>query len=261
MNSDRSSNEGIIFDIQRFCYQDGPGIRTTVFLKGCPLRCAWCHNPESQEAKPQIMKDTSTGESRICGRKATVQEVMEEVMRDKDFFEESGGGVTISGGEPTMQSSFTFSILECCKKHNIHTAVETCGFSQWAAFDRIRKVTDLFLYDVKLLTPELHVKWTRVDNKLILENLIRLKKAGSEIIVRMPLVPGVNDGDEFVKIVSFLSANDFRKFTIIPYHQIWHSKYRQLGYGEEPHSFREMSKEEITQYKELAARHGLEIID
>lgn len=250
-----------IFDIERNSYVDGPGIRTTVFFKGCNLRCAWCHNPESQSAKPQMMfyknKCTGCGKCKekcpnvlekcelcgkctlycphdareICGKEYTVDEAMREILKDKVFYENSGGGVTFSGGECMLQIDFLEEILKACKENGIHTAVDTAGHVPFEYFERILPYTALFLYDVKCFTEQLHIEGTGVSNKRILENLTRLSRETSvELIVRIPLIPTFNDDiNELQKIARFLHPLRIRNVELLPYHPMGEHKYEALG--------------------------------
>ncbi len=244
--------QGIIFNIQRFCVNDGPGIRTTVFLKGCPLSCVWCHNPESQRFEPEILfyKDKCTGCGRcrgitaadrdfvcfngakeICGKTVTADEVTAEVLKDKPFYENSGGGVTLSGGEPLAQYDFSLELLKKAKANGIHTAVETCGYAERSKILEIAKYVDLFLFDCKETDPELHKEYTGFDNKVILENLKALSDTGSKIILRCPIIPGFNDRAEHFKGISE-AADKFSGIVHIeiePFHPLGESKYSALG--------------------------------
>lgn len=252
--------KGIIFDIEHGSFVDGPGIRTTVFFKGCNLRCAWCHNPESQSSKPQMMfyKDKCIGcgkceqvcpyslkkcefcgkcelfcpknARKIVGKEYTPDEVLEEIIRDKVFFENSGGGVTFSGGECMLQIDFLCELLKRCKENGIHTAVDTAGNVKWECFEKIMPFTDLFLYDIKAYNFEAHKKWTGVDNKLILENLSKLLKI-SKVWIRIPIIPNVNDDEkEIVLIKEFLMNNGYpEKIELLPYHKMGENKFSALG--------------------------------
>ena len=242
----------MIFDIERNSYVDGPGIRTTVFLKGCPLSCVWCHNPESQRFEPEILfyKDKCTGCGRckcvtaadrdfvcfngakeICGKTVTAGEVTVEVLKDKPFYENSGGGVTLSGGEPLAQYDFTLELLQKAKENGIHTAVETCGYAEKSKILEIAKYIDLFLFDCKETDPELHKKYTGVDNKVILENLKALSDAGSKIILRCPIIPGFNDRAEHFKGISEIADKfiGIEHIEVEPFHPLGESKYSALG--------------------------------
>lgn len=254
-------NKAIIFDIQRNSFVDGPGIRTTVFFKGCNLKCAWCHNPESQSAKPQMMfyKDKCTGcgkcksvcphhleqcelcgkctlycpvdARKVCGKEHTVDEVLKEVLKDQAFYETSGGGVTFSGGECMLQIDFLAEILKKCKENGIHTAVDTAGHIPFESFEKILPYTDLFLYDVKMFDNENHKKYVGVGNDLILENLKKLFKAGAKIWVRIPVIAEVNDSvEEMQKIKCFLdSCGAPEKVDLLPYHAMGENKYIAIG--------------------------------
>lgn len=251
----------IIFDIERNSYVDGPGIRTTVFFKGCNLRCAWCHNPESQSAKPQMMfyknKCTGCGKCKekcpnhlescelcgkctlycphdareICGKEYTVDEVMREILKDKVFYENSGGGVTFSGGECMLQIETLTELLAKCKENRIHTAVDTAGDLPWMHFERILPFTDLFLYDIKCFTDSLHVDGTGISNKRILENLTHLsQKTSVDIIVRIPIIPTFNDDvSELQHVADFLRPLRIRNVELLPYHSMGEHKYEGLG--------------------------------
>lgn len=241
-----------IFDIERNSFVDGPGIRTTVFFKGCNLRCKWCHNPESQSAKPQIMfyKDKCTGCGRcrnvtkkdadficfndakkICGKEYTADEVLNEILKDKAFYENSKGGVTFSGGECMLQIDFLLEILKKCKENGIHTAVDTAGNVPWSSFEKIMPYTDLFLYDVKCLSQQLHIEGTGVSNKLLLENLKKLSACfDGDIIIRVPVICGFNaDEAEIRSIGEFLKTLNVKKTELLPYHKMGEHKYDALG--------------------------------
>lgn len=261
---------GTIYNIQRFSLHDGPGIRTTVFLKGCPLRCAWCHNPESQGAKPQLsffaqrclgcgacgvvcavhalgdghrvdyaacracgmcVDRCASGALEILGREAATPEILQEVLKDEVFYRTSGGGVTLSGGEPLMQADFAAAVLRAAREAGIHTAVETCGHAPWPAVEKLLPWTNLFLYDVKQMDSDLHRQYTGVDNRLILANLEKLCRLGANVVVRTPVIPGYNDGAEnFLALAAFLHALSHPvPVEILPYNDLAGSKYPRLG--------------------------------
>ena len=240
---------------------DGPGIRTTVFFKGCNLRCKWCHNPESQSAKPQLLfyKDKCTGCGKckevcpnklekcdlcgkctifcphdareICGKEYAAEEILHEILKDKDYYG-SDGGATFSGGECLLQVDFLTEILKKCKENGIHTAVDTAGHVPWEYFEKILPYSDLFLYDVKCFTEELHKNGTGVSNCLILENLVKLSETGKRVIVRIPLVPSFNDNErEFELIASFLRSLNIEKVEVLPYHKMGEYKWAAAGLG------------------------------
>jgi pyruvate formate lyase activating enzyme len=263
---------GLIFDIQRFSVHDGPGIRTTVFFKGCPLRCRWCHNPEGLLPERELMlyearcrrcgacvracrvgaailsegqirtqahrclvcgacvEACPSGVRQLVGWEACVDEVVDEIVRDRVFYEESGGGATFSGGEPLAQEGFLTALLERCKGHGIQTALDTCGHAPWAVLDRIRGMVDLFLYDLKLLDNERHRDFTGQSNELILSNLKRLSGLGHEIILRLPLVPNVNDDGENIRAIGRFAASLplLGGLDVLRYHHAGVEKYGRL---------------------------------
>lgn len=252
---------GTIFAIQRNSFVDGPGIRTTVFFKGCNLRCKWCHNPESQNPKPQIMhyltqctgcgqcrnicpnkmkictvcgrcvEECPTGAVQICGKEITTEEIMQEVRKDRLFYETSGGGVTFSGGECMLQISFLEELLQSCKREGIHTAVDTAGNVPWDFFEKILLYTDVFLYDIKAKEQSLHMEGTGFGNQQILRNLEHLSSDYSgEVIIRIPLIGGYNDSEsEMAEIGKFLRKTRFRKVELLPYNQMAKYKYDAAG--------------------------------
>lgn len=270
---------GYLFDIERNSFVDGPGIRTTVFFKGCNLKCAWCHNPESQSFQPQMMfyRDKCTGcgkckevcpyhlekcdlcgkctfycpvdARKVCGRKYTADEVLAEVVKDKSFYETSGGGVTFSGGECMLQIDFLLELLKKCKENGIHTAVDTAGHLPFENFEKIVPYTDLFLYDIKCFNTQQHKKYVGVGNELILANLRRLFETGVPIWIRIPIIPGVNDNAEEIKqIKSFLDmCGKPEKIELLPYHAMGENKYYAIG--KEPLIFEAPDAERIEQLK------------
>ena len=270
-----------IFDIERNSYVDGPGIRTTVFFKGCNLKCAWCHNPESQDFKPQMMfyKDKCTGcgkckevcpyhleqcdlcgkctiycpvdAKKVCGKEYTVDEVLNEVLKDKAYYDNSGGGVTFSGGECMLQIDFLLNILKKCKKNGIHTAVDTAGHVSFENFEKILPYTDLFLYDVKIFESQKHKQYIGVGNELILENLKKLFAYGAKIWIRIPVIPDVNDSiEEMQKIKELLARlGNPKKIEILPYHTMGENKYQAIG--KDVHIFRTPDTQKMKQLEEI----------
>lgn len=270
-----------IFDIERNSFVDGPGIRTAVFFKGCNLRCKWCHNPESQSAKKQMMfyksKCTGCGKCKevcpnklekcdfcgkcelfclqdarkVCGKDYTVDEVFSEVIKDKSFYENSGGGVTFSGGECMLQIDFLLEILKKCKENGIHTAVDTAGNVPWSSFEKIMPYTDLFLYDVKCLSQQLHIEGTGVSNKLLLENLKKLSACfDGDIIIRVPVICGFNaDEAEIRSIGEFLKTLKVKKTELLPYHKMGEHKYDALGIACEKYTV--PSEEDMAAYRKI----------
>lgn len=231
---------GTIFDIKRFAVHDGPGIRTTVFLKGCPLQCWWCHNPEGISPKPEKFQKEITLDGKvfkteeIIGREISVDALMEEIGKDKVFFEESGGGVTFSGGEPLMQAGFLLQVLKKCKEENLHTVVDTSGYGKQEYLNSILPYTDLFLFDLKLMDSTAHERFTGVDNRQILENLDFLIEKKASIIVRFPVIPGVNDTPENIEAMkAFLGERkELRQLHLLLFHKMAERKYVRCGMSE-----------------------------
>lgn len=278
------NNCGLLFDIQGGSFVDGPGIRTTLFFKGCNLRCGWCHNPESQTCDRQLVTDpvrctgcglckkvcptggencTLCGEcARLCpadarhlyGRYYTVEQAVREIEKDVSFYRTSGGGATFSGGECMLQIDFLSALLRRCKAEGISTAVDTAGDVPWSDFARILPDTDLFLYDVKCVSPSLHRAGTGRDNRRILQNLRRLSaEALEKIIVRVPVVGGFNDTDgEMQAIAAFLRECGIKTAELLPYHTMGRQKYRMLGRN--PAEFSVPSPEAMRRYRALFAR-------
>ncbi len=298
-----SEQTGVIFDIRKFSLHDGPGIRTTVFFKGCPLSCWWCHNPESQSAGREVMlwdarcvrcgecvkrcpleaispdgssvitdreicvvcescMDSCAAEAReLVGRRVTVEEVMAEIERDRHFYEESGGGVTFSGGEPLVQRAFLKDLLRACKEKEIHTAVDTCGYTPWPALDSIRPDTDLFLYDLKLMDDTRHRLYTGVPNGLILHNLEALSRSGARIIVRVPVIPGITDDEENLRQTAAFVAGlpHIERLDLLPYHHSAAGKYERLGKEYHMPEIRPPGEEQMQEIVHLFESHSLPV--
>jgi len=263
---------GIIFNIQRFSLHDGPGIRTTVFFKGCPLNCVWCQNPEGIGRDPLQIRHRqkcigcyscyeqcpqgavkkgpsgplvdpelcnkcfrcceicSAGAVEKAGHSIAAGELVTELLKDLLVFEESGGGVTFSGGEPFMQPVFLLEVLRLLKLKGIHTAIETCGYTAWPNLEQAAAFTDLFLYDLKLIDEDQFKKYTGVSGKPILSNLKKLKNAKVDLQVRMPLIKGINDDkNSLEKVAAYLLAVGIEKIELIPYHNFGEAKYEKIG--------------------------------
>ncbi|MBE0663827.1 MAG: glycyl-radical enzyme activating protein [Bacteroidales bacterium] len=251
--------QGIIFDIRSFSIHDGPGIRQTVFLKGCPLRCAWCHNPESQEN----ITETMTSHKKLGGQTFTrteevgklmsVEGVMQSIEKDIPFFEESGGGVTFSGGEPLMQPEFTTALLTASRKNGIHTALDTCGYAEPEVIDKVLPLTDLFLYDLKLADDEAHKQFTGVSNRPILENLNKISASGKPIIIRIPLIPGITDTEENLSGLKYIieQTQGIQRIDLLPFHAIAKSKYERMGktcWQQTENGYDQFKAQEIKEY-------------
>lgn len=242
---------GTVFDIQRFCVHDGPGIRTTVFLKGCPLRCGWCHNPEGLTMEPQAIfhqeacigclrcggsrtvetaANCPSGALKVSGTVFEPEKLLSEVLADRDFYGDDGG-VTFSGGECLLQADFVAEMLRLIKGQGITSAVDTCGFVPWKNIEKTLGLCDTYLYDIKLSDPAKHKRYTGQDNGLILDNLQNLSRAGARLWIRVPVIPDVNDDpEEMGKIAQIVASTPgVEKVTLMPYHTLGISKYRTLG--------------------------------
>ena len=212
------------FDLKRFSTHDGPGIRSTVFLTGCPLRCAWCHNPEAFALEQSGASPTSQV------REVGVDQLIRELERDVSYYDRSGGGVTISGGEPLCQADFTLALLAACRRRELHCALDTSGCADPAVFAQAAALTRLVLYDIKLLDDDSHVEWTGAPNTIILENFRSLESIDTEVWVRLPIVPGVNDHPDHISaILGLLRTTRFRHVSLLPFHRIGGAKYKRLG--------------------------------
>lgn len=299
---------GTVFDIMKYSVHDGPGIRTTVFLKGCPLSCHWCHNPESQLPEPQIMfypercigcgdcagvcpsgallplagagentvpepgrgKCTGCGSCaavchagarEIAGRKMSAVEVIRAIERDVIFYDQSAGGVTFSGGEPLMQTDFLTALLAGCREKEIHTAVDTCGFAPRDKLLQLAGLVDLFLYDLKLMDDRRHRQYTGVSNGVILDNLLELASHHDNIVIRIPVIPGINDDadniNETGRFIATLSG--VRSVHILPYHRIGTQKYRRLGLTYALPELRPPDSEKMKVFADILVKYGLTV--
>jgi pyruvate formate lyase activating enzyme len=257
---------GIVFDIKKYAVHDGPGIRSTIFLKGCPAQCWWCHNPESQDPAPvkvqkeySIDGETVTEEEEI-GTLMTSQQVMMEINKDIIFFDESGGGVTFSGGEPLMQANFLSEILDLCRVNSIHTALDTTGYAPPDVFNSVMNKVDLFLFDLKFIDESKHLNYTGVSNKQTLFNLKTLIQLKKNVILRFPVIPGITDNAENLgQVKSFILtiADGINEINLLPYHNIAGSKYQRLSKENKMIGKKEPSKNRLSELKKEFENSGL----
>jgi len=296
---------GRIFDIQRFSIHDGPGIRTTVFLKGCPLRCLWCGNPESIDPKPQLSyladrciacgecfkvcqpnalrKDaagkavvdrarcTNCGDCapacdpkalEMVGRDVEADEVLEVVLRDRDYYTQSGGGMTLSGGEPLLQPEFAENLLHAAKNRGVHCCIETSGYAGWEVFQRLNRVVDLWLFDYKETDPNLHARFTGRELATILERLQKLHDSGARILLRCPMIPGYNARrghlDGIVALARRLPG--LVGVELLPYYDLWRGKLQRFGLTTElPDWVKPPSRETVQQWNDYLRGHGVRV--
>jgi pyruvate formate lyase activating enzyme len=297
---------GRLFDIQRFSIHDGPGIRTTVFLKGCPLRCLWCGNPESIDPNPQLSyvpdrclacgacfaackpkaltadsngkavlnrerctncgncaEQCDAGALEMVGRTVTVDEVLDVVLRDRDYFEASGGGLTLSGGEPLEQPEFVEALLHKAKAAGLHCCVETAGHAGWSALKRLLEVVDLWLYDFKETDPVRHLKYTGVSNALILVNVRRLHAAEAPILLRCPMIPQHNARREHLDGIVDLAGRlpGIRGVELLPYYDLWRAKLKRFGLESElPESVKPPEPTSVDSWNEYLRRRGVPVV-
>lgn len=302
MDTINYSMEGLVFDIQRFSIHDGPGIRTIVFLKGCPLSCRWCSNPESQSLKPVIMYQemncihcgrciaackkgaininnrdfinrdicTACGECvNVCpasaltlkGKKMTVEQVVKELKKDATSYRRSGGGITLSGGEPLVQSDFSKELLKACKAQGWHTAIETTGYARAETIEKVFPYVDLALMDIKNMNSEIHKECTGVSNEIILENAARVSKI-TKMVVRVPVIPEFNSSEQNIfETCRFVKTlNNVDTIHLLPYHTYGENKYRLLGRDYLMKESRNLNNDEIENLKSIVQGQGIECI-
>lgn len=249
--------KGRIFDIQRFSVHDGGGIRTIVFLKGCPLRCKWCCNPEGQHY--DIEKMTLGGKEKIVGRDVTVGEIIDVIERDRVYYRRSGGGLTLSGGECLTQPDFAVALLKAAKERGINTAIESTGFADFSVISRYLPYLDLYLMDIKHMNSAKHKEFTSQPNEKILENARKITNAGTRLIVRTPVIPTFNDTkEEIAAIAEFArSLRCVKEMHILPYHRIGMDKYKGLGREYSLTGIEPPSKEHMSELLEVVESYGL----
>ena len=291
--------KGVISDIQKFSIHDGPGIRTTVFLKGCPLECRWCGNPETISFKPEIMFSAGAcmgceiclnacpqgaikaiqnqplfRDQELClgcgtcaelcpknalllrGKTMSVSEVITEIEKDMAFYKRSGGGVTLSGGEPFLQAGFVKEVLKACTEKEIHTVVDTCGQTNWQSIEQSMEYIKLFLYDIKHIDPVAHKRGTTVSNELILENLTKLLKLGKNVLLSLPLIPNFNTSIEDIKQIGvFAGKVGAKKLRILPYHNYGSGKYQKIGKEYGLANLQKSDHQEVEQVKQILEKY------
>ncbi|MBN2051292.1 MAG: glycyl-radical enzyme activating protein [Spirochaetales bacterium] len=293
-----------VFDLERYALEDGPGIRTVVFLKGCNLRCAWCQNPESQEQRPQVMyyRQQCTSCERcvqacptrsisrvdpygyitnhescilcgacveacyydarkIIGEKRSVEDLLKEILKDKPFFDESGGGVTFSGGEPLLQNKELLTLLTLLREEGVHTVVETAGYVRWSVFQELLSAVDMFFIDLKHIDSSEHERYNGVPNRLILENITRLSRSHPHVVVRIPVVPGVNNSEAIMERMFLFLAREtsISNVQLLPFHRLGLNKYSGLGRHYDMGKTENLSKQDCESLAELGKRLGLDV--
>lgn len=260
--------KGILFDIKRFAVHDGPGIRTTVFFKGCPLHCLWCHNPESIAKNPGCIQKTvqlnghKFTDYEMVGYETTSEQLMTELVKEQVFMEESGGGVTFSGGEPLMQDQFLIEMLQLCKNHGMHTTVDTSLFAFWRIIQAMASTTDLFLIDVKMMDDRMHMKYTGVSNQLILQNIEKLAAFNKAYCIRIPMVPGISMTTENIdKTIRFLCQLDQAPLSVdlLPFHRAASEKYKRFQKSNHFADQQTIKKEELYSYKKQLEQAGFSV--
>ena len=259
--------KGLVFNVNRFAVHDGPGIRVTFFLKGCPLSCFWCHNPEGIFPEPEmVLQRNRIGEREFShyermGREFSVSDVLSILDSEKIFIDSSGGGVTFSGGEPMLQHQFLLETLEACKMNGYHTAVDTSGYFAADYVDPVMRNTDLFLFDLKHMDPGKHTEFTGVSNIQIFSNLRRMLEGSTDILIRIPIIPGFNDDkDHLISLKQFLAeiyTERMKGINLLPYHRIGITKYSKLGKEYKMNGVNQPTQERMLELKELFSIEGL----
>jgi len=258
---------GLIFDIKHYAIHDGPGIRTTVFLKGCPMKCWWCHNPESQRMEPETIvrerkiDEVTISKPEVSGKWMDVEEVMSIIVKDSLYYDESGGGVTFSGGEPLMQFDFVNRLLEKCKKNLIHTALDTCGIASHHKFEKILDNVDLFLYDLKLMDEEESKKYTGVGSERVLNNLRFIAGKNKRIYLRFPIIPGITDTKHNLESMKqfIKTLPGIKKIDLLAFHNIAKNKYHRFKKEYKLFDTPEPTSDHIENLKKEFELEGLEV--
>jgi pyruvate formate lyase activating enzyme len=261
--------KGIIFSVKRYAIHDGPGIRVTFFMKGCPLSCHWCHNPEGISPEPEeIMQLNRIGahefsRKELAGRTYGVDEVLAILEKERIFIDKSGGGVTFSGGEPFMQHAFLLEALKACKLNGYHTAVDTSGQFTSEKLDAVLPYTDLFLFDLKHLDPARHKEYTGVTNELIMRNFKRIIESNAGLMIRIPVIPGFNDDPgHMARMMKYINENmtaGVKAINLLPYHRIGLSKYRKLNRPFRMENVPQPASEKMNELKELFSAAGARV--
>ncbi len=261
--------KGLIFSIKRYAIHDGPGIRVTFFMKGCPLDCWWCHNPEGKSSChltipriDRIGEREFTTEEQV-GIEYSPEEIVKRAERDRVFMDHSGGGVTFSGGEPLLQHEFLHQTLTLLKREGFHTAVDTSGYAPPEVLRSLMPVTDLFLYDLKHLDTEIHEKYTGVPNERIISNLDMLLDSGAEVMLRIPVIPGVTAGSAYMEklrlFIESRKATTIREISLLPYHKTGSSKYRRFNLPDRMASVSQVSNGHLDEYIDLLTPLGIHV--
>ena len=261
--------KGLIFSVRRYSIHDGPGIRVTFFMKGCPLKCRWCHNPEGISPFPEMVIQTNKiGEREFSkneevGTYYSVEDILEIIDKEKVFFKQSKGGITFSGGEPMLQVEFLLEALKECKKNGYHTAVDTSGYSSADNYRSIIPFTDLFLFDIKHLDDVKHIESTGVSNTGIIENYRHLLESGKDIMVRIPIIPGFNDDtDHLERLKNFISSTktaSLKRINLLPFHKTGSSKYKKFNFPYLMEGIIPPDEEKMQKIKELFMETGIKV--
>lgn len=291
---------GVIFNTQKFSIHDGSGIRTLIFMKGCPLRCVWCSNPESQKPEPEITdvrtncigcgdcvpacpknavnpktfeidrslcgvcglcaKSCYAQAKKMTGRVVTIEEMVETAVKDQVIYRNSGGGVTVGGGEPLVQPDFVCELLKELRVRNIHTAIETCGFGSWTEAEKVFRQADQILFDLKSMDDKKHREYTGVSSETILHNAEKAAASGGSVLFRIPVIPDINDGDNIRKTGEFVrrlqDENSKVQLELLPYHNFGKDKYKWLGRDYELEKLDRMEKKDLKPYYEELEKMG-----